>query len=96
MLAADCFAGLIWRIDLAEGARSATARVWLVYDTMAMDPDGDVAPPPPPGVNGVRYGARTGCLWYTSTAQHVFLRVRVDPSTPATLLRVDLHPHTAS
>lgn len=81
MLAADCFAGLIWRIDLAEGARSATARLWLAHDTMAMDPDSDVAPPPQPGVNGVRYGARTGYLWYTSTAQQVFMRVPVDPTT---------------
>ncbi len=36
---ADCFAGLIWRVDLADGARSATARVWLAHDTMAWDPD---------------------------------------------------------
>jgi hypothetical protein len=36
---ADCFAGLIWRADLSEGARSATARVWAEHDTMADDPD---------------------------------------------------------
>jgi len=81
MLVADCFAGLIWRIDLGEGARSATAGVWLAHDTMAMDPDSDVAPPPQPGVNGVRYGTQSGYLWYTSTAQKVFMRVAVDPET---------------
>jgi hypothetical protein len=81
MLIADCFAGLIWRIDLAEGARSAAARIWLAHDTMAMDPDSEVAPPPQPGVNGVRYGAQTGYLWHTSTAQKVFMRVAVDPTT---------------
>jgi hypothetical protein len=32
---ADCFAGLIWRVDLTEGARGATARVWAEHDTMA-------------------------------------------------------------
>lgn len=35
---ADCFAGLIWRVDLADDARSATARVWLADDTMASIP----------------------------------------------------------
>jgi hypothetical protein len=78
---ADCFAGLIWRVDLAAGAHTATARVWLAHDTMSDDPDSAVAPPPQPGVNGVRYGARTGYLYYTSTAQQVFMRVPVDPVT---------------
>jgi hypothetical protein len=77
----DCFAGLIWRIDLDKGAKSAQARVWLAHDTMAYDPDSEVAPPPQPGVNGVRYGAQTGHLYYTSTAQKVFMRVPVDPAT---------------
>ena len=63
---ADCFAGLIWRVDLADYARSATARVWLEDDTMAFDPDSGVPPPPQPGVNGVRYGAQTDYLYYTS------------------------------
>lgn len=78
---ADCFAGLIWRVDLGPDSRSATARVWLAHDTMADDPDSEVAPPPQPGVNGVRYSARTGHLYYTSTAQQVFMRVPVDPVT---------------
>lgn len=78
---ADCFAGLIWRIDLASGAHSATGRVWLAHDSMAWDPDSAVAPPPQPGINGVRYGPRTGYLYYTSTAQRVFMRVRVDQSS---------------
>ncbi|ORW97691.1 hypothetical protein AWB92_03300 [Mycobacterium sp. IEC1808] len=78
---ADCFAGLIWRVDLADDARSAAARVWLADDTMGDDPDSGVRPPPQPGVNGVRYGAQTGYLYYTSTAQKVFMRVPVDSST---------------
>ncbi|MGC2652549.1 MAG: hypothetical protein WA317_02855 [Mycobacterium sp.] len=78
---ADCFAGLIWRVDLARDARHATAQVWLAHDTMAFDPDSDVPPPPQPGVNGVRYSPHTGYLYYTSTAQQVFMRVAVDPST---------------
>ncbi|WP_370935519.1 hypothetical protein [Amycolatopsis sp. cg13] len=78
---ADCFAGLIWRVDLDADARSAQARIWLAHDTMADDPDAEVAPPRQPGVNGVRYSARTGYLYYTSTAQKVFMRVPVDPAT---------------
>jgi hypothetical protein len=81
VLVADCFAGLIWRIDLGECARRASARVWLAHDTMAMDPDSGVPPPPQPGVNGVRYGGQSGYVWYTSTAQKAFMRVAVDPRT---------------
>ena len=77
----DCFAGLVWRVDLADDTRDATARVWASDDTMADDPDSGVPPPPQPGVNGVRYGAQTGYLYYTSTAQKVFMRAPVDPST---------------
>jgi hypothetical protein len=78
---ADCFAGLIWRVDLADDTRSATARVWLADDSMAFDLDSDLPPPPQPGVNGVRYSAQTGHLYYTSTAQKVFMRVPVDSTT---------------
>jgi DNA-binding beta-propeller fold protein YncE len=78
---ADCFAGLIWRVDLTDAARGATARVWLAHDTMSDDPDSGVAPPRQPGINGVRYSPRTGYLYYTSTAQQVFMRVPVDPAT---------------
>jgi hypothetical protein len=81
MLVADSFAELIWRIDLGPNAKSATARVWLAHDTMALDPDSGVPWPPQPGVNGVRFGAKSGYLFYTSTAQKVFMRVAVDPKT---------------
>jgi hypothetical protein len=81
MLLADCFAGLIWRVDLTDGARSVDVRVWLAHDTMAPDPDSELPPPPQPGVNGVRYGSDTGYLYYTSTAQKVFMRVPVDSAT---------------
>jgi hypothetical protein len=50
---ADCAAGLIWRVDLSDGARKAAARVWLADDTMAWDPDSGVTAPQP-GINGVR------------------------------------------
>lgn len=33
--------------------------------------------PPQPGINGVRYAARTNYLYYTSTAYQLFMRVPV-------------------
>ena len=81
MLIADSFAGLIWRVDLDSGAHSARARVWMRHDTMAFDPDSDVAPPPQPGINGIHYGPKTGYAYYTSTAQQVFMRIPVNPDT---------------
>jgi hypothetical protein len=98
LLVADCYAGLIWRVDLADSAHSASARVWLSHDTMAFDPGNVVQKPPPqPGVNGVRYGPGTGYLYYTSTAQQVFMRVPVDqatldPAGPAEFVAsIDMH-----
>jgi len=82
LLVADSFAGLIWRVDLAEDGMSATARVWLKHDSMAFDPDNPLRPPQP-GINGVRYDSRTGFLHYTSTQRKLFMRVRVDPDTKA-------------
>lgn len=78
---ADCFAGKIWRVDLTDDAHAATARVWAAHDTMGDDPDSQVAPPRQPGVNGVQYSPATGYLYYTSTAQQVFMRIPVDPVT---------------
>jgi hypothetical protein len=80
ILLADFAAGLIWRVDLAAGHGRATARVWLRHDSMDHDPDSPLVPPQP-GVNGVRYAGRTRYLYYTATAQQLFLRVPVDPGT---------------
>jgi hypothetical protein len=79
ILIADSLGGLIWRVDLSEDGLSATARVWLKHDTMAFDPDNPLNPQP--GVNGVRYAARTNFLYYTSTTLKRFMRVAVDPVT---------------
>jgi hypothetical protein len=80
MVLADSLAGLIWRVDLSAGHGNATARVWLQHETMRCDPGRPLAPPQP-GINGVRYAARTGYLYYTSTARKVFMRVSVDPGS---------------
>ena len=77
LLLADCFASLIWRVDLPSGRGEPTARVWLKHPTMADDPGGPM--PDCPGVNGIQYAAKTNYLYYTSTMQRLFMRVPVDP-----------------
>ena len=79
VLVADCFAGLIWRVDLAPGGGTPTARVWLQHESMGYYPG--TQKPEQPGVNGVRYAARTNHLYYTATAKKLFMRVPVDSAT---------------
>jgi len=77
MLVADS-AGLIWRVDLSDDGRTATARVWL--QDPSMNPGPPVVPPQP-GINGIEYGKMAGFVYYTSTFQELFMRVPVDPET---------------
>jgi hypothetical protein len=79
LLIADCFAGLIWRVDLPANGGQATARIWLKHDSMAHDPDGPM--PDQPGINGIQYAAHINYIYYTNTAQELFMRVPVDPDT---------------
>jgi hypothetical protein len=87
ILLADSLAGLIWRVDLADGGLTATASVWLQDPTMAPKPDNGLTSVlgPQPGINGIRYAARTHVVYYTATAQKLFMRVAVDPTTHAAL-----------
>jgi alkylhydroperoxidase family enzyme len=79
MLVADCFASLIWRVDLPPGGGKPTFRVWLRHDSMGYYP-GQMKPEQP-GVNGVRYAAKSNYLYYTATAKKLFMRISVDPDT---------------
>jgi len=83
ILLADSLAGLIWRVDLADDGLTATASVWLQHHTMAPDPDSGLTSPlgPQPGINGIRFAARTDVVYYTCTGQKLFMRVAVDPAT---------------
>jgi sugar lactone lactonase YvrE len=83
ILLADSLAGLIWRVDLADDGLSASASVWLQHHTMAPDPDSGLtsALGPQPGINGIRYAARTNTMYYTCSAQKLFMRVAVDPDS---------------
>ena len=79
VLIADCFAGLIWRLDVQPGGRAMQARVWLAHDSMGYFPG--KLKPEQPGVNGVRYAVRTNHLYYTATAKKLLMRVPVDPES---------------
>ncbi len=76
LLAADTFGGAIWRVDLPPNA-SPQARLWLQHDSMAHVPD-TLPPPPQPGINGLRYSTSDGHVYYTTTGQKLFMRLRVD------------------
>ena len=79
LLVADCFASLIWRLDLAADGSEPAIRVWLEHESMGYFPG--KMKPEQPGVNGVRYAAKTSQLYYTATAKKLLMRVKVDPST---------------
>ena len=77
VLVADCFASLIWRMDLPKDGGKPDIRVWLRNESMGYYPG--KMKPEQPGVNGIRYAGRTNYLYYTSTAKKLFMRVKVDP-----------------
>lgn len=79
VLVADCMAGLIWRLDMKPDGREMQARIWLAHESMGYFPG--KMKPEQPGVNGVRYAARTRHLYYTATAKKLLMRVPVDPAT---------------
>jgi hypothetical protein len=78
ILVDDALRGLIWRVDLSSQGTKATARVWLKDDSMAPNLSSGLVQP---GINGVEYDTKTHYAFYTSTAQQLFMRVRVDPRT---------------
>ena len=79
LLVADCFAGLIWRVDYAEDGSEPKITVWAKHDSMGYYPG--KMKPEQPGVNGVRYAPKTGYLYYTATAKKLFMRIAVDPDS---------------
>jgi hypothetical protein len=83
ILLADSLVGLIWRVDLADDGLTATATVWLQHHSMLPNPDSGFTSPlgPQPGINGIRYAARSNVVYYTCTAQKLFMRVSVDSAT---------------
>jgi hypothetical protein len=83
ILIADCFASMIWRVDLSEDGRSASASIWLKHYSMLYHPV--ELKPEQPGVNGLRFSKKTSYVYYTSTVLKLFMRVRVDRETLAPL-----------
>jgi hypothetical protein len=84
ILIADCFASLIWRVDLSDdGLTASPPSIWLKHYSMLYHP-GEVKPEQP-GVNGVRFAQKLSYVYYTATVLKLFMRVRVDPETLAPL-----------
>ena len=81
LLIADSFAGLIWRVDLGDSDARPQASVWLAHHSMCHFPG--KMKPEQPGVNGVRFAAKSGHVYYTSTAKKLLMRVAVDAGTLA-------------
>jgi hypothetical protein len=79
VLIADCFASLIWRMELAADGAEPEIGVWLEHESMSYFPG--TMKPEQPGVNGVRYAAKSSSLYYTATAKKLLMRVKVDPHT---------------
>jgi hypothetical protein len=65
ILVADSFASLIWRVELSEDGRSASASIWRKHYSMLYHP-GELKPEQP-GVNGLRFSKKTSYVYYTST-----------------------------
>src|SRR5215472_8179149 len=79
LLVADSGFGLIWRVDLSADGMKGTARVWLKDPSMNTTFSGLRIKQP--GINGLEYAEKTHFVYYTSTAQQLFMRVPVDPTT---------------
>jgi hypothetical protein len=79
ILVADSAAALIWRVDLSKDGSTPSARVWLRHESMGNYP-GQMKPEQP-GINGVRYAAKLGYVYYTGCAKKLFMRVKVNAET---------------
>ena len=58
-------------VEALEEGRKPWVRPW----------DKNACGGPQPGVNGVRFAAKTNHLYYTATAKKLFMRIPVDPET---------------
>jgi sugar lactone lactonase YvrE len=79
ILLADSWAGLIWRVDLADAGGQARTRVWLEHDSMSYLPKLYYDRIQLPGINGLQYSPKRGYLYYSASAKQLFMRVKVDP-----------------
>src|SRR5262249_40837918 len=68
-------AGLIWRVDLPNDGGTPVARVWLRHESMRNYPGR--MKPEQPGINGIRYAAKLGYLYYTADLLPVFRTKRI-------------------
>lgn len=83
LIAADSFGSCIWAIDLDTSSfppKTAATKEWLAHDTMyGVVKLSDFQP----GINGLKYHARTSHAYCTNTQKRVFCRESVDRKTIA-------------
>ena len=79
ILLADCFAGLIWRVDLHVADGKPKPSVWLEHESMGYIAGQRKQLYFIPGINGIQYSPKRGYLYYTASAKQLFMRVKVDP-----------------
>lgn len=81
MLLADSWADLIWQVDFPEygpeDESTLCASTWLKHDMLAHVPEKQDSP----GVNGIQYNPADKHVYFTSTAQTIFDRVKVRDDT---------------
>jgi AhpD family alkylhydroperoxidase len=68
LVVADSAAGRLWRVDLHSDGKTSIS-IWLEHPDMTLHP-GEMKPEQP-GINGVRFAARSGYLYYTSSVAYV-------------------------
>jgi len=71
VLAADSYAGVIWKVDIATGNVTAAIK------DASMDP----TPSEAAGINGLKY--QNGFLYYTNTGTNTYYRVPIYPNATA-------------
>ncbi|KAH7145428.1 hypothetical protein B0J13DRAFT_553503 [Dactylonectria estremocensis] len=79
ILCADSWAGLIWKVDIPRNGGEPSMSVWKEHAMFS--PSSDPEKADVPGVNGLKYNEKTHILYFTTTSQLFFGRIRVDPDT---------------
>ncbi|KAH7408840.1 hypothetical protein BKA64DRAFT_571470 [Cadophora sp. MPI-SDFR-AT-0126] len=76
LLCADSVADCIWRVDVPKDGTAPSTRIWMKHCMLAHSNDPKLHDSP--GVNGIKFNTKDGYLYFTTTAQTLFGRIRVD------------------
>ncbi|KAH6722581.1 hypothetical protein BKA61DRAFT_178949 [Leptodontidium sp. MPI-SDFR-AT-0119] len=79
LLCADSAADCIWRVDVPKDGAAPSTRIWMKHSLLAHSNDPKLHDSP--GVNGIKFNRKDSFVYFTTTAQTLFGRIRVDPQT---------------